>query len=104
MPGCALLEAGALGLKGKTTRTRLFAVAGDEDVAASPDFGELQHLHSRLVQNLRVRTSASRSLANAAKLKGATITPGLVKFYGRITRRSDHFTEVPADQASRIAE
>ncbi|NVD38787.1 adenylate/guanylate cyclase domain-containing protein [Ensifer sp. HO-A22] len=104
LPGCALLEAGALGLKGKTTRTRLFAVAGDEDVAASPDFGELQRLHSRLVENLRVRTSASRSLANAAKLKAAAITPGLVAFYGRITRRSDHFTEIPADQASRIAE
>lgn len=104
LPGCALLEAGALGLKGKTTRTRLFAVAGDEDVAASPDFDELQRLHSRLVENLRVRASASRSLANAAKLKAAAITPGLVAFYGRITRRSDHFTETPADQASRIAE
>ncbi len=104
LPGCALLEAGALGLKGKTTRTRLFAVAGDEDVAASPDFDELQRLHSRLVENLRVRASASRSLANAAKLKAAAITPGLVAFYGRITRRSDHFMEIPADQASRIAE
>ncbi|OCP36313.1 CHASE2 domain-containing protein [Ensifer sp. LC163] len=104
LPGCALLEAGALGLKGKTTRTRLFAVVGDEGVASSPDFGELQRLHSRLVENLRARASTSRSLANAAKLKAAAITPGLVPFYGRITRRSEHFIDIPADQASRIAE
>lgn len=104
LPDCALLEAGALGLKGKTTRTRLFAVAGDEGVASSLDFGELQRLHSRLVENLRARASTSRSLANAAKLKAAAITPGLVPFYSRITRRSDHFIDIPADQASRIAE
>lgn len=104
LPDCALLDAGALGLKGKTTRTRLFAVAGDEDVAASPAFGELLRLHSRLVENLRARASSSRSLANAAKLKAAAITPGLVSFYGRITRRSEHFVEVPVEQESRIAE
>lgn len=104
LPGCALLEAGALGLKGKTTRTRLFAVAGDEGVASSLDFGELHRLHSRLIENLRARASTSRSLANAAKLKAAAITPGLVTFYGRITRRAEHFIDVPAEQESRIAE
>ena len=47
LPGYALLEAGALGLKGKSTRTRLFAVVGDERLAASsPQFAELQ-LHPR---------------------------------------------------------
>ncbi len=35
LPAWALLEAGALGLKGKSTRTRLFAVVGDERLAAS---------------------------------------------------------------------
>ncbi|WP_457583410.1 CHASE2 domain-containing protein [Ensifer canadensis] len=104
LPSCALLEAGALGLKGKTTRTRLFAVAGDEGVASSLDFGELQRLHSRLVENLRARASTSRSLANAAKLKAAAITPGFVAFYGRITRRAEHFIDARADQESRIAE
>ncbi len=104
VPDCALLEAGALGLKGKTTRTRLFAVAGDEGVSSSPAFAELQRLHARLVENLRARASSSRSLANAAKLKAAAVTPGLVPFYGRITRRSEHFQDAPADQASHIAE
>ncbi|MNL76685.1 hypothetical protein D3C87_2026930 [compost metagenome] len=61
-------------------------------------------MHSRLVDSLRVRTSSSRSLANAAKLKAAAIAPGLPAFYGRITRRSEHFVDVPADQASHIAE
>lgn len=104
LPDCALLEAGALGLKGKTTRTRLFAVAGDEGAACSQAFAELLGLHSRLVENLRSRASYSRSLANAAKLKAAAITPGLASFYGRITRRSEHFIEMPAEQESRIAE
>ncbi len=104
VPDCALLEAGALGLKGKTTRTRLFAVAGDKGVSSSPAFAELQRLHARLVENLRARASSSRSLANAAKLKAAAVTPGLVPFYGRITRRSEHFQDAPVDQASHIAE
>ena len=104
LPDCALLDAGSLGLKGKTTRTRLFAVAGDENLAASPAFAELRRLHERLVTVLRTRATSSRSIINAAKLKSAALAPGLVGFYTRISRRSEHFAETPVEDAKRPAE
>ncbi|MCY1294419.1 Adenylate and Guanylate cyclase catalytic domain protein [compost metagenome] len=104
LPNCALLDAGSLGLKGKTTRTRLFAVAGDENLAASPAFAELRLLHDRLVSVLRTRATSSRSIINAAKLKSAALAPGLVGFYARMSRRSEHFAETPVEDAKRPAE
>lgn len=93
LPGCALLEAGALPLKGKSTRTKLFAVIGDESVAASAEFAELQTVHRRLIEALRSRSAASRKLLSAAKLKAGGLAAGLTEFYNRISRRSDHFAE-----------
>ncbi len=46
---CAVLEAGALALKGKSTRTRVYAVVGDEHMAASAEFSELQRIHEQLI-------------------------------------------------------
>jgi adenylate cyclase len=91
LPGFALLEAGALMLKGKSSRTTLFAVAGGKDLAHKSEFAELQALHMRLVEGLRKRSPGSRKLANAAKLKSAAFATGLQGFYERISRRSDHF-------------
>ncbi|MEI2296949.1 CHASE2 domain-containing protein [Ensifer sp. MJa1] len=104
LPDCALLDAGSLSLKGKTTRTRLFALAGDETFAAQPTFRELHGLHERLVEVLRTRATSSRSTINAAKLKAAALTPGLVGFYARISRRSEHFAEAPIESTRRPAE
>lgn len=104
LPECALLDAGALGLKGKSTRTRLFAVAGDENLAASPAFEELRGLHERLVETLRARAPTGRGIVNAAKLRGAALTPGLSGFYSRISRRSEHFAQTPAESTKRPAE
>jgi adenylate cyclase len=99
----ALLEAGALGLKGKSTRTRLFAVVGDGDLAASPDFAELQQVHGQLVDALRLRSPASREFAGAARFKAAPLCPGLSDFYRRITRRVDHFSSEPLAKGARSA-
>lgn len=92
---CALLEAGALGLKGKSTRTRLFGVVGDERFAASDAFAELQEVHRRLVDALRVRSTDSRRILGAVKLKASALAPGLSDFYRRISRRGDHFIDEP---------
>lgn len=100
LPGFALLEAGTLVLKGKRTRTRLFAVIGDERLAASREFAELQLLHGRLVDALRSHSPASRKIVGAAKLKAAGLTAGLPEFYRRIYRRSDHFRDEPAERVS----
>jgi adenylate cyclase len=92
---CALLEAGALGLKGKSTRTRLFGVVGDESLAASDAFAELQEVHRRLVEALRIRSTDSRRILGVVKLKASALAPGLSDFYRRISRRGDHFIDEP---------
>ncbi|MBB3235473.1 adenylate cyclase [Phyllobacterium endophyticum] len=93
LPGYALLEAGALALKGKSTRTRLFAVAGDERLGASAEFAELKAIHAQLVEALRSRSASSRKLIRVAKLQAARLASGLPEFYRRISRRSEHFID-----------
>jgi len=103
LPDCALLEAGALMLKGKSMRTKLFAVVGDARLAKSADFVELEAMHRRLVAALRTRSTSSRKLVGAAKLKAQVVTTGLLQeFYGQISRRAGHFVDEPADKAADI--
>lgn len=87
----ALLEAGGLVLRGKRARTNVYAVVGDERVAESTEFAELQLVHERLVQALRSRPGTSRKIAAAARLKASLLTAGLQGFYASISRRADHF-------------
>jgi adenylate cyclase len=96
LPVCALLEAGALTLKGKSTRTTLFAVVGDARMAKSAEFAELQAVHGQLIDALRSRSTSSRKLTGTAKRKAAMVAAGLPGFYDRISRRSDHFLGEPA--------
>jgi len=103
LPDYALLEAGALALKGKSMRTRLFAVAGDTELAASPLFAELKALHVRLVEALRSRSPARRKLIAAAKASAAGLTSDLAGFYARISRRAEDFSDAPAE-VPRVAE
>lgn len=91
LAGYALLDAGALALRGKSDRTDLYAVIGDEQVAASREFAELEAVHGRLVEALRARSTTARKTASAAKLMAAQLPGALQEFYGRIWRRSDHF-------------
>ncbi len=95
LPGYALLDAGALALKGKSTTTTLFAMVGDERVAASPEFAELENIHEQLVEALRTRSSATRKLVNAARARAGEFTPALSGFYRRISRRGEHFRDEP---------
>ncbi|TCL72610.1 adenylate/guanylate cyclase domain-containing protein [Rhizobium sp. BK251] len=103
LSGFALLEAGMLPLKGKSTRTRLFVVVGDEQVAASPEFAELQEIHGRLVEALGSRSPATRRLLNAARLRAPMIAAGLLEFYERISRRSHHFREEATGKSEDVA-
>ena len=95
----ALLDAGALNLKGKTGRTRVFAVVGDERVAASADFADLQSVHAQLVEALGSRSGTSRKILSTAKLRAGGSTAGLQEFYARISRRQDHFVVDAVDDA-----
>ncbi|MFS8047580.1 CHASE2 domain-containing protein [Rhizobium sp. BR 314] len=103
LPDCALLEAGALTLKGKSMRTRLFAVAGDSQLQKSADFLELQTLHRELVAALRTRSTSRRKLIGATRLKAQAVTTGLLQgFYSQISRRAGHFVDEPEDKAAGI--
>jgi adenylate cyclase len=104
LPDYALLDAGSLGLKGKSTRTRLFAVAGDERTAASQDFLDLQRLHAQVVDALHSRSPASRRILAAARMKAAGLVAGLPEFYRQISRRSSHFREEAAEARDGAAE
>jgi len=98
LAGYALLNAGALVLRGKSDRTNVYAVVGDEEVAASQEFADLTLVHERLVQALRSRSAGSRRIAIAAKVKAARLPAGLQEFYDRISRRSDQFLIEPSDK------
>lgn len=95
VPHHALLEVGDLSLKGKSTRTKLFAVVGDERMASSTTFAELQAIHRKLIEALRAHSTTSRRMVHAARSKASDLGTGLPEFYGRISRRSEHFHEHP---------
>lgn len=89
----AMIEAGALTLKGKSTRTRTFAVVGDERVAKSAEFAELKQIHGQLIEALASQSPAAREILRVAKQKAPGLPAGLVEFYRRISRRADHFPQ-----------
>ena len=95
----ALLDAGALSLKGRSGRTKVFVVVGDGRVAASAEFAELKFIHGQLVEALRSRSATSRKILSAAKLRAVRLVAGLPEFYRRISRRTDHFLADPSEKS-----
>ncbi|MBP1857404.1 CHASE2 domain-containing protein [Rhizobium herbae] len=95
-PQYALIEAGALALKGRSTRTRTFAVVGDEGLARSTEFIDLKHAHGQLIEALASRSPAARAALRTAKRKASGLTVDLAEFYRRITRRAEHFPNTAA--------
>jgi len=93
----ALLDAGLLGLKGKSSRARLYAVVGGEHVRGSSAFAEMHRIHTELVAALRAHSAETRKLLNIAKLKSAELTATLPQFYSRLGRRADHFRDSPGN-------
>jgi adenylate cyclase len=95
LAGYALLDAGKLALRGKTGRTGVYAVVGDEKVAASAEFAELQAIHDQLLETLRSGPAASRQIVALAKSRAARVAVGLEEFYECLSRRTDHFHSDP---------
>ena len=67
LSGYALLDAGALELRGRKGRNRCYAVVGDQAVAASPEFQELARVHAALVESLRRRAPACASKSTSPR-------------------------------------
>lgn len=95
----ALLEAGTLPLKGRQSRTRIFAVAGDEPVAATGVFADLRFVHDRLLEALQTRSADAATLAHVAGEQSSAISDVLPAFYRCILHRSEHF---PPGEAQRV--
>jgi adenylate cyclase len=104
LPDFALIDAGALGLKGKSSRARLYAVVGDERIAESAKFVEMQRLHGQLVEALCTRSTDSRKILGAAKLRAVALTATLPEFYRRISRRAEHFRDQPVEETDSAAD
>jgi adenylate cyclase len=62
----ALLEAGEIMLKGKSSSTKLYAIAGDEAFAATPEFIELARLHRWLLTSIAARDAGAANAALSA--------------------------------------
>jgi adenylate cyclase len=93
LPGYGLLEAGALPLRGKSGRTKLYAVVGDERTGSSKEFADLYLVHEQLIASFHVRAAARRKTIALAKLKAAALGAELQAFYDAISVRSDHFLQ-----------
>jgi adenylate cyclase len=100
----ALIDAGALGLKGKSSRARLYAVVGDERTKKSAEFAEMQRLHNQLIEALHDRSADSRKFLGAAKLKASTLAAALPEFYRRVSRRAEHFREASTGEADKATD
>jgi adenylate cyclase len=89
--GIALLEADEILLKGKSRPTKIYAIAGDETVAASPEFAEWKRLHGALLTAIKAGHAheAGAALAECRELAGEDMQD----FYG-------HFAEQIASLAA----
>lgn len=81
VPGFAMLEAGAMPLKGKSRPMKLFGLVGDEQKTASPEFAELARRHAELLAAIAERRAgdATHILTHCRALGGALLT----NFYNR---------------------
>ena len=93
--GLALLEAGAVNLKGKSQRERIYIVVGNAELAQSVEFTELAALHDRLLMALRSGDAQKVGNTLEACLQLAPrIEPGLLAFYAAISDRREDFDAV----------
>lgn len=93
--GIALLEAGEILLKGKSVPTKLYALAGDEAFAATPEFVELARCHEWLLKSL----ASGNAIDAASALQSCRdLAPvALLGLYDYFATRIDE----PADSAGR---
>jgi adenylate cyclase len=85
----ALLEAGALALKGKAERVPIYLVVGDSALAKSGAFTLLRDTHNAILDGLRHGRDIRNGLAECLAL-AKQVEPGLEKFYEQLpTRRAD---------------
>jgi adenylate cyclase len=87
----ALLYAGALELKGKSGRTNVYAVVGDDHVGRAPEFKELLKFHEELLRSLQYHRADEPAVSDPEVLEKIARWPALQEFYAAVLKRRDHF-------------
>lgn len=98
VPDLAMLEAGEVMLKGKSRALKLFALVGDETLAATPEFCELASLHASLVAHVeRLDNAGARiTLESCRALAGPRLTLFYNRYAEKLQRRAVHLSEASA--------
>jgi adenylate cyclase len=90
--GMAVLEAGAVSVKGKSEPVAIHVLVGDETVAESAEFMALAAAHATLLRVLRDGCDGEAELSRA-KSAGETVLPALTGFYDAISGRRADFAD-----------
>jgi adenylate cyclase len=90
VPDFALLEAGAVALKGKAERVPIHILVGDAVLAQSGAFKLLRQSHAEALAALGEGRDARGAIAECTAL-GLKIEPGLRRFYERLAARAADF-------------
>lgn len=85
--GMAALPAGKIGLKGKSERVPMHILVGDNAVAASAGFAELQALHQELMEEIAQSKKYTEGIFERCRSQAIIVEPGLQKFYDKLSER-----------------
>jgi adenylate cyclase len=89
--GMAILEAGAVMVKGKSEPIAIHILVGDETVAGSAEFVALAAAHEALLTVLRDGCSNCEAALSHAKAAGEVVLPTLAGFYDAVAERRADF-------------
>jgi adenylate cyclase len=87
----ALLDAGAVSLKGRGERLRIFVLVGDAQTAADSSFQELRERHEKLLAALQRGDCDLEALITDCRHRSAEISSVLPGFYARMADRPNDF-------------
>jgi adenylate cyclase len=92
-PGLAVLEGGAIALKGMSEREPIFLLVANEAMAAAPEFTTLKHLHGQLLDELRAGRDGAEALERCLQAS-AEVDIRLADFYAAIPSRREDFAAI----------
>jgi adenylate cyclase len=95
VPGFAMLEAGAVTLRGRAERIPLFLLVGEDTLTETGAFKLLRQSHNEALAALRDGRDARGAIAECTAL-GMKLEPGLRSFYERLPQRAADFRPLQA--------
>lgn len=91
--GMAVLDAGAIALKGISETVPIHILVGDESVAQSAEFARLANAHANMVEALRTNATGWESRLLVCKDLARPVSRHLAGFYDMLPSRLDDFRE-----------